>query len=263
MMHIFDTFTEAKAKLLANSFIGGLGRKYTRTEQGLTCRDMDTAWTWTPCIWTSALVGGRDIFIDSYKNASTKQEQFPIRERTIERNFSDNTSINRFVISQAILQCLNLIYDDWTNESELYSVNTDGIHMTDPKKQYPNKKDVKFETKNIGSVYTTDSMPVYFEKHYRENFDSSNYTDYVGGGCIYYGAAGCGKTTKLVKLATKATNPVILSFTNKAIENIKSRISEELRDKCHTFDSYFCDYHGRDTSSLKGKTVFIEDYTNG
>ena len=104
-------------------------------------------------------------------------------------------------------------------------------------------------------------MPVYFEKHYRENFDSSNYTDYVGGGCIYYGAAGCGKTTKLVKLATKATNPVILSFINEVIENIKSSISEELRDKCHTFDSYICDYHGRDISSLEGKTVFIEEYT--
>lgn len=210
MMYIFDTFTEAQAKLLANSFIGELGRKYTRTEHGCTCRDMDTA----QCIWTSALAEGRDIFIDSYI--------FLIRERTIERNFSDNTSINRFVISQGTLQCLNLIYDDWTNESELYSVNTDGIHMTNPKKQYPNKKDVKFVTKNIGSVYTTDSVPVYFEKH-RENFDTSNYTDYVGGGCIYYGAAGCGKTTKLVTLATKATNPVTLSFTNKAIENVKVR----------------------------------------
>lgn len=248
MMYIFDTFTEAQAKLLANSFIGELGRKYTRTEHGCTCRDMDTA----QCIWTSALAEGRDIFIDSYI--------FLIRERTIERNFSDNTSINRFVISQGTLQCLNLIYDDWTNESELYSVNTDGIHMTNPKKQYPNKKDVKFVTKNIGSVYTTDSVPLYFEKH-RENFDTSNYTDYVGGGCIYYGAAGCGKTTKLVTLATKATNPVTLSFTNKAIENIKSKISEEFRDKCHTFDSYFCHYHGRDISSLEGKTVFIEECT--
>lgn len=125
MIHIFDTFTEAQAKLLTNSFIGELGRKYTRTDHGFTCRDMDTA----QCIWTSALADDRDIFIDSYKNPATKQEVFLIRERTIERNFSDNTSINRFVISQAILQCLNLIYDNWTNQSELYSVNTDGIFM--------------------------------------------------------------------------------------------------------------------------------------
>ena len=133
--------------------------------------------------------------------------------------------------------------------------------MTNPKKQYPNKKDVKFETKNIGSVYTTDSAPVYLEKHYRENFDTSDYTDYVVNGCIYYGATGCGKTTKLVKLAAKATNPVILLFTNKTIENVKSRISEEFRDKCDTFDSYFCDYHSRDISNLEGKTMFIEEYS--
>ena len=54
------------------------------------------------------LLEGRDIFIDSYKNPSTKQELFLIRERTIERSFSENTSINRLVISPAILQCLNL-----------------------------------------------------------------------------------------------------------------------------------------------------------
>ena len=120
MMHIFDTFTEVQAKLLANSFIGELGLKYTGTVHGFTCREMDTA----QCIWTSALAKGRDIFIDSYKSPSTKQEQFLIREQTIELNFSDNTSINRFLISQAILQCLNLIYDDWTNESKLYSTHS-------------------------------------------------------------------------------------------------------------------------------------------
>ena len=34
MLHIFDTFTEAQAKLLANAFIGELGRKYIRTNHG-------------------------------------------------------------------------------------------------------------------------------------------------------------------------------------------------------------------------------------
>lgn len=61
-------------------------------------------------------------------------------------------------------------------------------------------------------------------------------------------------------MTTKAADPIILSFTNKAIENIKSRVGEELQDKCHTFDSYFCDYHGRDIYSLEGKTVFTEEY---
>ena len=70
----------------------------------------------------------KDIFIHRYMNDLTDQELFLVRERQIDRIFSDNTSVNRFVISQAILSCLNLIYDNWTNESELYSINTTTCH---------------------------------------------------------------------------------------------------------------------------------------
>ena len=104
-----------------------------------------------------------------------------------------------------------MIYDKWTDESELYSVNTDGVFMTNPKHQYPNNKDVKFSSDQIGNVFTTNSECVYFEKHYRDNFDPDDYTDFVGNGVIYYGQAGCGKTTKRIKLASEATNPIILS----------------------------------------------------
>ena len=84
---------------------------------------------------------------------------------------------------------------------------------------------------------------------------------FVGDGAIFYGQAGCGKTTKLIKLAAEATNPIILSFTNKAIENVKSRIDDSLCDKCFTFDSYFNSYGYRDISHLKDKTIFIEEYS--
>ena len=111
---------------------------------------------------------------------------------------------------------------------------------------------------NRDKVY---SEPLYFEKHYRNNFDPDDYTDFVGDGAIFCGQAGCGKTTKLIKLAAEATNPIILSFTNKAIENVKSRIDERLRDKCFTFDSYFNSYHNRDISHLKDKTIFIQEHS--
>ena len=93
-----------------------------------------------------------------------------------------------------------------------------------------------------------------------------NYTDYVGNGTIYYGGAGCGKTYKLCQLATEAEDPIILSFTNKATENVKSLLRKkyrnyELAKKCYTFDLYFCDYHGRDLSALEGKTIFIDEYS--
>ena len=101
---------------------------------------------------------GKNITVDSYK------DMFLVREQTVERIFSNNTSINRFVISKAM-------YDNWTNNSKLYSINTDDFFMTNPRHKYLDKKSVKFGVKNIGKVYRTDSKPAYFEKHYRENMD--------------------------------------------------------------------------------------------
>ena len=101
----------------------------------------------------------------------------------------------------------------------------------------------------------------YIEKHYRTNFDRDSYTDYGGDGAIYYGQAGYGKTTKLIKLASETTNPIIFSFTNEAIEKVKSLIDDSFRDKCYPFDSYFNSYHNRDITHLKDKTVFIEEYS--
>ena len=72
-------------------------------------------------------------------------------------------------------------------------------------------------------MFQTDSNVTYFEKHYRENLNPDNYTDYMGNGTIYYGGAGCGKTYKLCQLASEAEDPIILSFTNKATENVKSK----------------------------------------
>lgn len=37
MLFIFNTFPEAQAKKMANSFIGELGRKYNRSDFGFTC----------------------------------------------------------------------------------------------------------------------------------------------------------------------------------------------------------------------------------
>lgn len=129
------------------------------------------------------MVAGKKISIDNYKKSLTDQELFLVRERQTERVFSDNTSINRFVVLQAILSCLDLIYDNWTDDSLLYSVNSDRVFMTNPKHQYPNKKDVVFSTDQIGKVFTTNSECLYFEKHNRNNFDPDDYTDFCGRRC--------------------------------------------------------------------------------
>ena len=65
-------------------------------------------------------------------------------------------------------------------------------------------------------------------------------------------------------MVTEADDPIILSLTNKAVENIKERLKRmkeyDLVNVCHTFDSYFCDYHGH-IPDLKGNTIFIEEYS--
>ena len=187
--YLFQVFPESQAKLMANSFIGELGRKYSRLDHGFTCTDMDTA----QCIWTSCLAEGINITIGNYKDL------YLIRERNVERIFSDNTSINRLVISEAILKCLQLILDSYGKDSILYFVNTDGCYMIEPKVTYPNKKDVKFKVKNIGNAYVTDSQLAYFEKHYRENMDINDYKIQTGTGCIFMENQAVAKRLNSVK----------------------------------------------------------------
>ena len=67
MLAIFSMFPESQAKLLANSYIGELGRKHSRKDHGFTCSSLDTA----QCIWTSALAENRDVVIDSYQGHPT------------------------------------------------------------------------------------------------------------------------------------------------------------------------------------------------
>ena len=110
---------------------------------------------------------------------------FLIREQQVERIFSDNTRINRFVVSQAILKCLQLIHACYGKNSVLYNCNTDGIFITNPAIKLKNKKDVKFNTKHIGKAFVTDSWLCYFEKHYRDNMNMEDYKIKLGEPCVF------------------------------------------------------------------------------
>lgn len=124
MLYIFNNFPEAQAKKMANSFIGELGRKYNRTDFGFICQDLQTCQE----VWTDGIERGVNVIIDKF------QDIFLVCEQKIERILSDHTSINRFVISNSILECLQRLQQNWTKNSELYSINTDGFYMTNPKK---------------------------------------------------------------------------------------------------------------------------------
>ena len=97
--------------------------------------------------------------------------------------------------------------------------------------------------------------------------DMSDYKLETGRGCIYNGQAGSGKTTELCKMIQETDKPLVLSFTNKAVENVKEKLiqtgyEKEVANKiCHTFDSYFCEWSDGNYHSLDGKTIFIEEFS--
>ena len=254
MLYLFKNFPEKQAKKMANSFIGD--RKYNRTDYGFTCQDLQTCQD----VWTQGTLDGKNVTIDKF------EDMYLIREQKVERILSDHTSINRFVISGSILQCLSLLKRNWTKNSELYSINTDGFYMTNPKYEYENKADVKFDVKSIGKPLVTDSVPNYFDKKCRENMDVNDYKDIVSeSGKIIYGQAGCGKTYKLCDMIYEHKgNCLVFSHTNKAVVNIKNRLIEMKVDNvnkiCHTFRSFFYD-DSRGVDDLKDKIVFVDEYT--
>ena len=219
MLYIFNNFSESEAKKMANSFIGELGRKYNRTDYGFPCQDLQTCQD----IWTQGLNDGKNVTIDKFEDVSL------VREQKVDRISSDHTSINRFVISNLILQCLSLLKHNQTERSELYSINTDGFYMTNPKHSYKYKNEVKFDVKYIGKPFLTNSKPNYFDKHYRENIDYERYSDKISeSGKIYYGQAGCGKTWRICELIYENKDKcIVLSHTNKAIVNIKNHLKNK------------------------------------
>lgn len=66
--------------------------------------------------------------------------------------------------------------------------------------------------------------------------------------------SGSGKTTSLCSITWEVKNPLVLSFTNKAIENVKYKLmnsknkeamtKEDVNDICHTFNLMLISVNG-------------------
>lgn len=93
--YLFDNFPEKQGKKLANSFVGELGTKYSKLNQGFTRTEYDTA-----MCWTKAMADKRKVTTDHFQDMSGEGADM------CQRLFHDNTSINRFVVLEAILNCL-------------------------------------------------------------------------------------------------------------------------------------------------------------
>ena len=95
----------------------------------------------------------------------------------------------------------------------------------------------------IGKVYQKkEETPSLIDKCYRKDINIEDYKIERGKGVLVTGGAGCGKTTKLINDAKESDNPIIFSFTNKAVDNIRNKVDDKLKNKVHTFDSYFNEF---------------------
>lgn len=70
-------------------------------------------------------------------------------------------------------------------------------------------------------------------------------------------------------------NPLVFSFTNKAVENVKDRLKKRIRQNkeeidftedevnsiCKTFDSYFYEWNENNIKLIKDRTLFIDEFS--
>lgn len=210
---------------------------------------------------TLAMAERKNVTADNYNRV------YLVKEQSCERIFSDNTSVNRFAISEALLQCLRLIEANCGEGSQLVAYNTDGIYITKPVMKLKNTKDQDFKPKMIGKAFKTDSVPIYFEKHFWENINLDYYEKEKGKGKIFNGQAGSGKPYRLCGIVSNTKELLVVAITNKATENFKSKLNnfgvnkERANEICHTFDSYFFEFNGRTIDRLKDKVLFIEEFS--
>ena len=163
------------------------------------------------------------------------------------------------------MKLLEVIEEACDKHTIIHGYNTDAVYCENPWKEYPIKsKEEKFTTDMIGKVYQKiGGFPSMIDKSYRKNIDINDYKIEPGKGTSITSGAGYGKTTKLINDAKESKNPIIFSFTNKAVDNIRSRVDDSLKNKVHTFDSYFNEFIS-DAENLKllaNKDIFIDEFS--
>ena len=255
--YVFNNFEKTTAKKLANQLIGYLGTKYNKSSKGFTSTSYETACA----VWTKVLENNEKVSIH-------KEDDFYLIHKVDDkRRMTENCSINRHVISGSIVKLLEVIDDACDDETEIHGYNTDTVYCVRPKKEYPIKnKEDKFTSDMTGKVFQKiGETPSLIEKSYRKDINIKEYILKRGKGVLVTGGAGCGKTTKLINNAKESKNPIIFNFTNKAVDNIRSRVNDSMKNKVHTFDSYFNKLIS-DAENLKlssNKDVFNVIQTNG
>lgn len=222
----------SKSKNVINQTIGNFNSKHIKQYYGCTTTSKD-------------IVNG--LYIQEIQEKKRDFKYFKLgefylcRSSTKKRVNSDNTSINRHVISGGIMNLIKSMekyYIDGVNFISGY--NTDSIFIRNKNNSIPIINDVVEEYPEgcellnyIGKYMVKDNEKLRNFRtsitkninmnDYNSTYDNSNNKLFIGGG-------GCGKTHKLITHALESKknnkNIAILSFTNKAVNVIKQRIEK-------------------------------------
>ena len=284
LLYLTTTFSRDQygdtAKLLANSFIGQLGKKYYTKEKAFITSDFGT------------VCGVHSLNKDKFSFVEVDKIYFCQVANKI-RLQSDNGPIFRQILSCAGLKLLELIKIVYQPEkSIIVGYNTDSVFIDNPKTTdiigYPNYRDEEWKPKHYHKIEkdkTDDTITDLKDWNMLDDIQFKGETIIINKtvatkeeglkyiemlklvSFICSGMPGCQKTTLAVNLYVEGET-LVLCFTNKAcqniIESLKKKNPKLYKDKqpnVNTFDSEF--YKKEEVESVFGgiKRIIVDEFS--
>lgn len=239
-----ETFDEATFKVMACHWIGQFGKRFQSSDEGFITNDFDTA-----CA----------SYFDNTRNhwsMSTLEDLHFVRVSNKTRIFGDYAQINRQILTQGMIQLMDLLKQVLGPKSVLVGYNTDAVFVENPNKIEINKEspykvedwkpkffrdaveeeNEEIEVTDLEDWKKLDDIQFNGDKVLIggiEVNDSKYLNELKGKSFCAIGGGGCQKSALLVKLNDE--NSIVLCYTNKACD----RIRKEGIKSVFTFDSYF------------------------
>ena len=219
MLSIFKTFKEADAKLLVNSFIGTLGKKYRTKSQSAICTDMGSA---------AALYYFYSEKENTICNISKFNNIYIVKTKHRTYRNTNYLPINRQIVHMASIMIDKLIR---RTNSPVYAIYTDAVYF---------KHDLEFETneETIGGILasTTKAKKMIRVLAKVEDFPPLDTTSddwkpvdtsHIIGSKVIEGPGGSGKTYHAIRTCMKqyvsgGKKCIALSTSHKSVQVIKS-----------------------------------------
>jgi hypothetical protein len=271
--YIYTTYSESDAKKIINFFIGDFGQKFVKSDTGCITSCFDIA---------CALLLQYEI--DSHVSIDSLNDYHFVRVQGKDKKYKTGLPIHRHIICGGIINLVKLHDDIIGPESKVIAFNTDSIMIRYPvisdefyEQQWCKSKYTVLES--IGKIRSEDwkikcQSVSFFVDRDIENYqpvewsliqEGDNFNEFCkivdeSESALICGGAGCGKT-EVIKSIKKDTD-LVLSFTNKAVENVISRCGNE--DNVYTFDSFLndhLDYQHKVQKMLKYERVIIDEYS--